>query len=706
MFLFVALFGYGFLTDGSWLARTIIILSIPLAFIRFFGAARHLARYGTTLQYTNFWWQPLWDEATWQANEMASEEAYANLRAAGPGRASPNTASEQLALSMFRDLVLAGDSSEPEAGARIPQRRRRLFGRAEISGEGEGFLTQMRLNADRTRLETPFVPFRHYWPTYANMTRDQQAWYFHWRTQLRQGKLLPTTLSYIMVHAYELVNLIGVTSAQEGFDQLAYVWKSYRDEAPDLDKFLVNWCADMLVVHQLPMPVMDWYAQMLQYDYFQGDDEDLLLEAWVQSGSDFDLLNMELIYRMCGYTPKRNKFYQVHHEEIDFEGTFRLALSAVDEHLRQQGKQGLFASQRVGKAIDYIRVPFSGAIHQYDIDEIRIAQVRPWTESGQLALTLASIIRQAENVLRTEASFRSQLRDVTVPAGWDEVIRAAIVAPPPERTVEIDLAHAERIRLQSETVRQRLIVEEEPSPTAAPSEVMPVAEPAESKDNVPPNMRATVQSGAPANLAGIIGDADSEPARLLAHLRENGWQSEQSALEAAFKGTFVSVVLDQINEAAYDSPGESLLFEEDGRWIVADEYRDEIAETLDHLARRSEHDPGQIEPAARSGFDELAASIDDEWFEFAARLKPVHWGALLILSESQNVHSKLDAVARTVHSTANQLIDQINEHGLETIGDTIIETADDPPIVIDEYTDPVAEMVAWAVRHRKLETVS
>ena len=472
------------------------------------------------------------------------------------------------------------------------------------------FLAQARLNAERTRSAAPFVPFLENWPTYADMTRPQQAWYFYWRTELRKDNNLPTSISYILVHAYELINQIGVSSPQDSFDQLARLWQSYRDEQPYLDDCLIDWCADLLIVHQLPMQALDWYAQVAPLDCLPKGYEDLLLEAWVHGDGDFDQLNMDFLYQVCGYTPQRNKFYQKHHKKIGFEEAFKRALSAIDDHLRKNGEQGLFLMHDVGAPAWYSREPFAEAIHEYPIyQEVDVAEVRRWTASAELTQTLASIIRQAENILRKEANFRAQLRDVAVPQGWEEIIRAAIVAPPPQRKVEIDLAHADLIRQESETIRQRLIVE------------------------------------------------------------------------------------DEIEEEA----------EVEGRAVVPSQHRADMTPVLDqpntHVERDS--DPAEVAIEPENGASTLP--LDAEWIEFAALLQAKHWRALMVISETQDVNSKLDALARSVHSTANQLIDQINEFGLETIGDTIIETSETTPSVIDEYTGPVETLMKWAVQQQKME---
>ena len=54
------------------------------------------------------------------------------------------------------------------------------------------------------------------------------------------------------------------------------------------------------------------------------------------------------------------------------------------------------------------------------------------------------------------------------------------------------------------------------------------------------------------------------------------------AIESAFPGEFISVIIDEINGIALDEIGDTLIFEEDGLWVVLEEYRDEVEYILQH----------------------------------------------------------------------------------------------------------------------------
>lgn len=75
-----------------------------------------------------------------------------------------------------------------------------------------------------------------------------------------------------------------------------------------------------------------------------------------------------------------------------------------------------------------------------------------------------------------------------------------------------------------------------------------------------------------ATLIEIIGRPHSDSARLLALMMKSGWRSNEDALQPAFPDEFVNVIVDEINERAFDSIGENLIYEEGGYLIGHEDY--------------------------------------------------------------------------------------------------------------------------------------
>ncbi|MDE2636774.1 MAG: hypothetical protein OXI30_10450, partial [Chloroflexota bacterium] len=77
-------------------------------------------------------------------------------------------------------------------------------------------------------------------------------------------------------------------------------------------------------------------------------------------------------------------------------------------------------------------------------------------------------------------------------------------------------------------------------------------------------------------LIGIIGSPQSESARLLVLMMQSNWSIDASALDEAFPGEFVDVIVDHINERANDSIGDNLIFYEDEELVVNEDYCHDI----------------------------------------------------------------------------------------------------------------------------------
>ena len=91
-------------------------------------------------------------------------------------------------------------------------------------------------------------------------------------------------------------------------------------------------------------------------------------------------------------------------------------------------------------------------------------------------------------------------------------------------------------------------------------------------------------------IAKIIGVNESDTARLIAVMMKHGWECTLDDLKTAFRRdasvTFVNVIMDDINERAQAEINDNLMFEEDGRWEILEDYRDEIEYILTHSEYR------------------------------------------------------------------------------------------------------------------------
>ena len=88
-------------------------------------------------------------------------------------------------------------------------------------GRVEAFLKQARrMESYEEDGPVPDTDYYHAYVGYQEMTTDELHHYFAWRTKLRRGEAVPYRTGFILLHAAELINLIGVGNMQEAFESL------------------------------------------------------------------------------------------------------------------------------------------------------------------------------------------------------------------------------------------------------------------------------------------------------------------------------------------------------------------------------------------------------------------------------------------------------------------------------------------------------
>lgn len=341
----------------------------------------------------------------------------------------------------------------------IPARPQNDGFRASFSPKGILFIEQAREYVDRTETQAEPVPFMQYWPTYESMDAAQLRWYFYWRTQLRQGNLLPTDLSYLFVHIYEVINMIGFDSAGEAFTHLDAFWRTYRQLQPKLDRYLPDWIADFIVLHQLAPNALDWYSEVGKVT--DVTDPNFALEAWVNSGDSFEALPDGTLFALAKYNPTKSKFYKQFSELTDLHRGYKRALVAIDEAARKEQGKTLFQLHQPERRQVIRRAPFASAVHDYPAIAIEIAATHAWTEVEPLSAALNSIIKHADNVLRGQAGYRYRVRGIQLTEASKSLIEKALRSEAPRREVSIDHSEIAQLAEESEALRERLLADAE-----------------------------------------------------------------------------------------------------------------------------------------------------------------------------------------------------------------------------------------------------
>ena len=98
------------------------------------------------------------------------------------------------------------------------------------------------------------VPYKTGQPNFTDMNTYQLRSYFSFRTLIRKNIYQKTQSTYIYLYLCEIINLIGVTTPNEGIEKLLEFWNNYRSLEPSLDEIMEKFIKDFYIVHNIQIP--------------------------------------------------------------------------------------------------------------------------------------------------------------------------------------------------------------------------------------------------------------------------------------------------------------------------------------------------------------------------------------------------------------------------------------------------------------------
>ena len=292
-----------------------------------------------------------------------------------------------------------------------------------------------------------FIPFKRYYPTYYDMSPAQLKWYFYWRGEVRKGRYLETDLSYIFLHAYELVNNVGVRDPLESCTKLRNLWLNYRERFSRLDYYLVDWIADYIIVNNCPLDFLEIYKEALRLGFLRNPD--LLIEEYLKGplGEMPSLLLEELSF----YKFTRSPFCRCP-EGRELENLISKVLEGVNGVLLKEQRMGIFEKYRPPSRVKVERFPFQGAIYKDSFQEmILLGTVTPYSRYAPLSEFLGAVIKETENRLREKHKFPGRLGGYQLAPE----IRKAV-----ERTVKAERGAAAAVPITVDTRRVQDLLRE------------------------------------------------------------------------------------------------------------------------------------------------------------------------------------------------------------------------------------------------------
>ena len=411
------------------------------------------------------------------------------------------------------------------------------------------------------------VKFFSYVPQYSQMTRAQFGWYLWFRECVRRGEYPDTDYSYVLLYAYEIINLSDQITPSDGQTQLLGMWSHYRDTYRQLDSYFPDWICDYSLIYHLPPP-SDLEPNLrsalmqrcgLKEFYVGGDSEDGYLQALLVFCSNYDY--------------KKSKFCTPENRPL-FDRTMREVLRAVTRKLSEDGK--LFSASGMEDS-RLTRDAYSGALCSYRMKRKLEISYCSFSRSHELRFLITDILKYTENKIRGYLGVRSKLTVYALPIPIRELIDERALELLPKRvTTEqrrqkeeeasyaalydipntpLSLSHAAEIEQDSWDTTQKLVDAFEEEKT-------------EEVKSIPmPQVEKTAYVPTENELSDLLL---SYRAFLNAVLREDLAGQKAAAKEM---GKLADAVAEEINELASDAMGDVLLEDGDDGYRVIEEYK-------------------------------------------------------------------------------------------------------------------------------------
>lgn len=319
--------------------------------------------------------------------------------------------------------------------------------------------------------------FSSYFPYYQMLNYEQLRTYFTWRTKVRKGDITDTSLSYVFMYIYELLNNIGVENPKDGLSKILFFWNKYKIINPAINKYIIRWLKDYHIYYNMVQSFTEFATEhnLTQYYPPMTDPDD----------------NFILFCSISKYDIRKSVFFTEETKSL-ISDCFSFVLQRIRKDFESTGIDFDNAFFRPTKKIVPWK-PFKDALFYnwcikpdkrvvFSENEIYICSKNEWFFSSIITTDkgrsfVGYLMKKMEAELRKTVKYKYKLSanlDMVNPytldklhkAGIfiDKIIESAVFEFYKEATktvVRVDHEALDRIRLEALATQQSLIVEEQ-----------------------------------------------------------------------------------------------------------------------------------------------------------------------------------------------------------------------------------------------------
>ncbi len=400
-----------------------------------------------------------------------------------------------------------------------------------------------------------------YFPTYSQMDVKQLRTYFTWRTKVRKGIIEETSLSYVYLYMYELINLIGVKGAKDAFSALKRLYEGYYPIDRSIKRYYRKWAAEMVIYYGLPVQLLEGLID-LEYE----NAANTLIDY--KNRSDEDIYSA--ITRISSYNPEKSAFCKKYHDDFSAVAVavYRKWAEYCDLRCKRSLSERLFGvklRQRVYFFDDAVFFDNGGDMdreyvvnenHRYFCTDGKY-YAEKYELSGKKNAELGAVMREADRLMRIEYGFEKTLLEELDNKSLVKLISGEIKSFIEEkrkreaRIIRIDTSQLSGIRRDADIIRDKLMTDDEKQDDIELTEVISEEHP-DVSDNI-----------------SILDENETEFLQLMLS------GGDFSAF-AAQKQLMASVLCDSINEKLIDMFGDTVIEYVGDEPSIIEDYEEEL----------------------------------------------------------------------------------------------------------------------------------